>query len=76
MRWLTDLRRDLTYGIRTLGRTRGFTAVAMVTLALGSGAVTVIYSVLRNVVLDPFPYSRSSASIQWWRCATSEELAR
>jgi putative ABC transport system permease protein len=57
--WVKDLRRDLTYGVRALGRTRGFTAVAMITLALGIGAVTVIYSVLRNVVLNPFPYSRS-----------------
>ena len=57
--WLKDLRRDLAYGVRALARTRGFTAVAMITLALGIGAVTVIYSVLRNVVLEPFPYSRS-----------------
>jgi putative ABC transport system permease protein len=57
--WITDVRRDLAYGVRALVRTRGFTSVAMITLALGIGAVTVIYSVLRNVVLDPFPYSRS-----------------
>ena len=57
--WLADLRRDLTYGVRALARTRSFTAIAMITLALGIGAVTVIYSVLRNVVLDPFPYSRA-----------------
>ena len=58
-RWLEDLRRDVGYGVRTLSRTRGFTITAMLTLALGISAVTVIYSVLRNVVLDPFPYSRS-----------------
>src|SRR5688572_20456563 len=57
--WLKDLRRDLRYGVRALIRTGGFTSVAMITLALGIGSVTVIYSVLRNVVLDPFPYSRS-----------------
>jgi putative ABC transport system permease protein len=57
--WIKDLRRDMAYGVRALVRTRSFTAVAMITLALGIGAVTVIYSVLRNVVLDPFPYSRS-----------------
>jgi putative ABC transport system permease protein len=60
---LEDLRRDVGYGIRTLGRTPGFTAVAMITLALGIGAVTVIYSVLRNVVLDPFPYTRSDRMV-------------
>ncbi|HEU4926942.1 MAG TPA: ABC transporter permease, partial [Vicinamibacterales bacterium] len=58
-RWLEDLWRDIGYGIRTLSRTRGFTITATVTLALGISAVTVIYSVLRNVVLEPFPYSRS-----------------
>jgi putative ABC transport system permease protein len=60
---LEDLRRDIGYGIRTLGRTPGFTGVAIITLALGIGAVTVIYSVLRNVVLDPFPYSRSDRMV-------------
>jgi len=60
---LEDLRRDIGYGIRTLGRTPGFTAVAIITLALGIGAVTVIYSVLRNVVLDPFPYTRSDRMV-------------
>jgi putative ABC transport system permease protein len=58
-RWLEDLRRDVAYGVRTLSRTRGFTIAATLTLALGISAVTVIYSVVRNVVLDPFPYSRS-----------------
>lgn len=57
--WLEHLRRDLAYGLRTLGRAPAFTTVAILTLALGIGAVTIIYSVLRNVVLDPFPYSRS-----------------
>ena len=61
--WLDDLRRDVVYGFRTLRRTPGFTVVAMLTLALGIGAVTVIYSVLRNVVLDPFPYSRSDRMV-------------
>jgi putative ABC transport system permease protein len=57
--WLDDFRRDVAYGLRTLLRTPGFTVVAVLTLAVGISAVTVIYSVLRNVALDPFPYSRS-----------------
>ena len=61
--WLDDFRRDVGYGVRTLTRTPGFTAVAMLTLAVGISAVTVIYSVLRNVVLDPFPYSRSDRMV-------------
>jgi hypothetical protein len=61
--WLEDVRRDLGYGARTLAKAPGFTVVAVTTLALGIGAVTVIYSVLRNVVLDPFPYSRSDRMV-------------
>jgi putative ABC transport system permease protein len=61
--WLEDLRRDIGYGVRTLTRTPGFTAVAIVTLALGIGAATVIYSVVRNVVLDPFPYAHSDRMV-------------
>src|SRR5688572_2831705 len=54
--WLDDLWRDLIYAIRTLGKAPAFTAAAVVTLALGIGAVTVIYSVVHNVVVDPLPY--------------------
>lgn len=54
-----DVWRDCRYGARGLWRTPAFTLVSVLTLALGIGAVTVIYSVVRNVVLDPFPYSRS-----------------
>jgi putative ABC transport system permease protein len=63
LQWIEDLRRDVVFGVRTLARTRGFTAVAMTTLALGISAVTVIYSVVRNVVLDPFPYTRSERMV-------------
>ena len=40
--WHEDLRRDLGYGIRTLARTHAFTAMAVMTLALGIGAVVVM----------------------------------
>jgi predicted permease len=56
---LDDLRRDIGYALRTLRRTPSFTAVAIVTLALGIGSVAVIYSVIHNVLLEPFPYPHS-----------------
>jgi putative ABC transport system permease protein len=57
--WLEDARRDLVYAARTLGRTPGFTFLAVLTLALGIGSVTVIYSVIHDVLLDPLPYPGS-----------------
>ena len=47
---------DVRYGARTLGNQPAFTALAILTLALGIGAATTIFSVIQNVLLDPFPY--------------------
>jgi putative ABC transport system permease protein len=47
---------DLRYGLRGLLNRPGFAVLAVVTLALGIGATTTIFSVIQNVLLDPFPY--------------------
>jgi hypothetical protein len=56
IRWLEESRRDFFYAARTLRRAPAFTTAAVLTLALGIGAVTVIYSVVHNVVIAPLPY--------------------
>jgi len=76
VRWLEDVWQDLRYGARMLMKRPGFTAVAVVTLALGIGANTAIFSVAHAVMWRPLPYQRPEQLVMVWERSTKEKQAQ
>jgi putative ABC transport system permease protein len=73
MRWLADLGRDLLGARRALARNRTFTLVAVVTLALGIGANTAIFSVVHSVLVRPLPYKDADRLVGLYYHQPAEE---
>jgi predicted permease len=74
--WLEELVRDVRHGLRMLRRAPGFTAVALLTLALGIGANSAIFSVVDGVLLDPAPVDHVDDLVMVWETDRHSETGR
>jgi predicted permease len=63
---MPTLRQDVRYALRTLARSPGFATIAILTLALGIGAATTIFTVLNGVLLRPLPYRSPERIANLW----------
>jgi hypothetical protein len=68
--WIEDAAQDARFGLRTLRRRPGFTTVAALTLALGIGASTALFGVVKAVLLTPLPYSHPESIAVLWSAWT------
>src|SRR5271155_3429464 len=62
-RWLSDIAEDARYGMRMTLKNPGFSIVAILSLALGIGATTAMFSVVYGVLVNPYPYAHSDRMV-------------
>src|SRR5271165_456353 len=73
---MTGLLQDFRYALRQLRKSPGFAAVAVVTLALGIGANTAIFSVIQGVLLQPLPFHASDRLFAVWAESPEEKSVK
>jgi len=71
--WLDELRQDVHYAARQLRRSPGFTLVAALTLAIGIGAATTIFSVANAALLRPLPFADPDRLVRVWETTPGGE---
>jgi putative ABC transport system permease protein len=64
--WIDAIWQDVRYAARTLRRTPGFAAIAILTLALGAGATTAMFTIINTIVLRPLPFADADRLVRFW----------
>lgn len=74
--WLTNALQDLRYGMRLMRRSPGLAVAAMLTVALGIGATTAMFSIVYGVLLRPLPFRDAHRLVNLWNTAPKRGLPR
>jgi putative ABC transport system permease protein len=72
--WLETLLQDIRYGLRQLRRNPGFAAAAVITLAMGIGTTTALFTVVHSVLLEPLPFKDPARLLRLYEHSSDDEF--